>query len=171
LFYSELFPVNKNLQLYVLLVSLASENEWHWLVPFRVTASAHEYSGFHTREWQRPLVTHKREWMQPYSLPVLYVSSLYHLCTFQDLYKSYTQHEKKYGDKGGIENVIVSKRKFQYEEVQSNKWCLLISKKYSPRKIVNNLISDVNCTAKRTLGIWFSDEKNVIINLWSFYRA
>ncbi|EDO45828.1 predicted protein [Nematostella vectensis] len=34
----------------------------------------------------------------------------------QELYKSFTQHEKKYGDKGGIENVIVSKRKFQYEE-------------------------------------------------------
>ncbi|KAK3745548.1 hypothetical protein QZH41_012464 [Actinostola sp. cb2023] len=34
----------------------------------------------------------------------------------QELYKSYTQHEKKFGDKGGIENVIVSKRKFQYEE-------------------------------------------------------
>lgn len=34
----------------------------------------------------------------------------------QELYKAYTQHEKKYGDKGGIEDVIVSKRKFQYEE-------------------------------------------------------
>ena len=36
----------------------------------------------------------------------------------QELYKAYTQHEKKYGDKGGIEDVIVSKRKFQYEEVK-----------------------------------------------------
>ncbi|CAH1261589.1 CRNKL1 [Branchiostoma lanceolatum] len=34
----------------------------------------------------------------------------------QDLFKSYTIHEKKYGDRAGIENVIVSKRKFQYEE-------------------------------------------------------
>ncbi|XP_028409035.1 crooked neck-like protein 1 [Dendronephthya gigantea] len=34
----------------------------------------------------------------------------------QDLYKFYTQHEKRFGDKGGIEDVIVSKRKFQYEE-------------------------------------------------------
>ena len=37
---------------------------------------------------------------------------------WQELYKAYTQHEKKYGDKGGIEDVIVSKRKFQYEEVR-----------------------------------------------------
>lgn len=34
----------------------------------------------------------------------------------EELYKAYTQHEKKYGDRGGIEDVIVSKRKFQYEE-------------------------------------------------------
>lgn len=34
----------------------------------------------------------------------------------QDLYKSYTIHEKKYGDRAGIENVITSKRRFQYEE-------------------------------------------------------
>jgi crooked neck len=32
------------------------------------------------------------------------------------LYKAYTIHEKKYGDWTGIEDVIVSKRKFQYEE-------------------------------------------------------
>lgn len=39
----------------------------------------------------------------------------------QDLYKAYTIHEKKYGDRVGIENVIMSKRKFQYEEaVQEN---------------------------------------------------
>ena len=38
------------------------------------------------------------------------------LHVFQELYKAYTQHEKKYGDRGGIEDVIVSKRKFQYEE-------------------------------------------------------
>nr|CAD7423040.1 unnamed protein product [Timema monikensis] len=34
----------------------------------------------------------------------------------QELYKAYTIHEKKYGDRTGIEDVIVSKRKFQYEE-------------------------------------------------------
>ncbi|XP_022203014.2 protein crooked neck [Nilaparvata lugens] len=38
-----------------------------------------------------------------------------------ELYKAYTIHEKKYGDRTGIEDVIVSKRKFQYEEeVKSN---------------------------------------------------
>lgn len=35
----------------------------------------------------------------------------------QEIYKAYTIHEKKYGDRAGIEDVIVSKRKFQYEEV------------------------------------------------------
>ncbi|KAG8182521.1 hypothetical protein JTE90_002059 [Oedothorax gibbosus] len=34
----------------------------------------------------------------------------------QELFKSYTIHEKKYGDRAGIENVIVSRRKYQYEE-------------------------------------------------------
>ena len=34
----------------------------------------------------------------------------------QDLYKAYTIHEKKYGDRTGIESVITSKRRFQYEE-------------------------------------------------------
>merc|ERR1711892_1004638 len=33
-----------------------------------------------------------------------------------ELYKSYTIHEKKFGERAGIENVILSKRKFQYEE-------------------------------------------------------
>lgn len=38
-----------------------------------------------------------------------------------DLYKAYTVHEKKFGDRAGIEDVIVSKRKFQYEqEVNEN---------------------------------------------------
>ncbi|KAI5711483.1 hypothetical protein M8J75_000733 [Diaphorina citri] len=38
-----------------------------------------------------------------------------------EIYKAYTIHEKKYGDRAGIEDVIVSKRKFQYEEeVNSN---------------------------------------------------
>jgi len=35
-------------------------------------------------------------------------------CT--ELFKAYTIHEKKFGERSGIENVILSKRKFQYEE-------------------------------------------------------
>ncbi|KZC11309.1 Protein crooked neck [Dufourea novaeangliae] len=39
----------------------------------------------------------------------------------QEIYKAYTIHEKKYGDRSGIEDVIVSKRKYQYEqEVNEN---------------------------------------------------
>ncbi|XP_066532408.1 crooked neck-like protein 1 [Hoplias malabaricus] len=34
----------------------------------------------------------------------------------QELFKSYTVFEKKFGDRRGIEDVIVSKRRFQYEE-------------------------------------------------------
>ena len=34
----------------------------------------------------------------------------------QELFKAYTHFEKKYGDRAGIENVVISKRKFQYEE-------------------------------------------------------
>lgn len=38
-----------------------------------------------------------------------------------ELFKAYTIFEKKFGNRAGIENVIVSKRKFQYEEeVNSN---------------------------------------------------
>lgn len=33
-----------------------------------------------------------------------------------DVYKAYTVHEKKYGDRSGIEDVIVSKRRYQYEQ-------------------------------------------------------
>jgi len=33
-----------------------------------------------------------------------------------ELYNAYTIHEKKFGERAGIENVIMSKRKFQYEE-------------------------------------------------------
>lgn len=33
-----------------------------------------------------------------------------------ELFKAYTIFEKKFGNRSGIENVIVSKRKFQYEE-------------------------------------------------------
>ncbi|XP_047138151.1 crooked neck-like protein 1 isoform X1 [Hydra vulgaris] len=34
----------------------------------------------------------------------------------QELFKNYTTFEKRFGDRSGIEDVIVSKRKFQYEE-------------------------------------------------------
>ena len=34
----------------------------------------------------------------------------------QELFKAYTHFEKNYGDRAGIETVIISKRKFQYEE-------------------------------------------------------
>ncbi|KAK2719496.1 protein crooked neck-like [Artemia franciscana] len=41
--------------------------------------------------------------------------------TAQELYKAYTIHEKKFGDRSAIEDVIVNKRKIQYEqEVKSN---------------------------------------------------
>ncbi|CAL8072243.1 unnamed protein product [Orchesella dallaii] len=54
---------------------------------------------------------------------VIYKYALEHMVKerCQDLYKAYTIHEKKYGDRVGIENVILSKRKFQYEEaIQEN---------------------------------------------------
>lgn len=49
---------------------------------------------------------------------VIYKYALDHLSKERtaDLYKAYTIHEKKYGDRSGIEDVIVSKRKFQYEQ-------------------------------------------------------
>ncbi len=34
----------------------------------------------------------------------------------KELFKVYTQFEKKYGDRAGIEDVVISKRKLQYEE-------------------------------------------------------
>ncbi len=34
----------------------------------------------------------------------------------QELYKMWISFEKKHGDKGGIEQVILGKRRFQYEE-------------------------------------------------------
>ena len=36
------------------------------------------------------------------------------------LYNEYTRHEKKYGDRSSIDDVIVSKRRFQYEEALKN---------------------------------------------------
>lgn len=35
----------------------------------------------------------------------------------EEIYKAYTVHEKKFGSRTAIEDVIVSKRRFQYEEV------------------------------------------------------
>lgn len=38
-----------------------------------------------------------------------------------DLFKAYTHFEKKYGDRSGIEDVVINKRKYQYEdEIQAN---------------------------------------------------
>lgn len=54
---------------------------------------------------------------------VIYKYALDHIPKDQtkELYKAYTIHEKKYGDRSGIEEVIVSKRKLQYEqEIQEN---------------------------------------------------
>ncbi|XP_023022464.2 pre-mRNA splicing factor crn [Leptinotarsa decemlineata] len=49
---------------------------------------------------------------------VIYKYALDHIPKDQtkELYKSYTIHEKKYGDKSDIDEVIESKRKFQYEQ-------------------------------------------------------
>lgn len=49
---------------------------------------------------------------------VIYKYALEHLDKDKtiELYKAYTVHEKKYGDRSGIEDVIVSKRKYQYEQ-------------------------------------------------------
>ncbi|ELT94667.1 hypothetical protein CAPTEDRAFT_207252 [Capitella teleta] len=49
---------------------------------------------------------------------VVYKYALDHLPKEQceEIYKQYTIHEKKYGDRSGIEDVIVSKRRFKYEE-------------------------------------------------------
>lgn len=49
---------------------------------------------------------------------VIYKYALAHIPKEEtkELYKSYTIHEKKFGDRTGIEEVIVSKRKFQYEQ-------------------------------------------------------
>jgi crooked neck len=35
----------------------------------------------------------------------------------EEIYKAYTIHEKKFGSRTAIEDVIVSKRRFKYEEV------------------------------------------------------
>lgn len=53
---------------------------------------------------------------------VIYKYALEHLPKDKtiELYKAYTVHEKKYGDRSGIEDVIVSKRKYQYEQEVAN---------------------------------------------------
>lgn len=47
----------------------------------------------------------------------------------QNLYKAYTIYEKKFGDKTSIEQVISSKRKFQYEQVIQVISCIKIGRK------------------------------------------
>lgn len=54
---------------------------------------------------------------------VIYQYALQHMdrSVCDELYKHYTIHEKKYGDRQGIENVVVSKRKLKYEtELEEN---------------------------------------------------
>ncbi|KAA0199450.1 hypothetical protein HAZT_HAZT006644 [Hyalella azteca] len=48
----------------------------------------------------------------------IYKYALDHMSKDQclNLYNEYTRHEKKYGDRSSIDDVITSKRKFQYEE-------------------------------------------------------
>ncbi|XP_048259858.1 crooked neck-like protein 1 [Haliotis rufescens] len=49
---------------------------------------------------------------------VIYKFALDHLPkeACQEIYKQYTMHEKRYGSRAAIEDVIVNKRRFQYEE-------------------------------------------------------
>jgi len=49
---------------------------------------------------------------------IIYKYALEHIpkSNTQEIYKAYTIHEKKYGDRSGIEDVIMSKRKHQYEQ-------------------------------------------------------
>ncbi|VDI84315.1 crooked neck [Mytilus galloprovincialis] len=50
---------------------------------------------------------------------LIYKYSLDHLPkdSCQEIYKHYTVHERKFGSRAAIEDVIVSKRRFKYEEV------------------------------------------------------
>lgn len=52
---------------------------------------------------------------------MIYKYALEHLpkSSCDDIFRAYTIHEKKFGDRTDIEDVITSKRKFQYEEVRS----------------------------------------------------
>uniref|UniRef100_A0A915KUN6 Crooked neck protein n=1 Tax=Romanomermis culicivorax TaxID=13658 RepID=A0A915KUN6_ROMCU len=49
---------------------------------------------------------------------VIYKYGLDHLAKEKcsEIFKFYTQHEKKYGERSGIESVVISRRKAQYEE-------------------------------------------------------
>ena len=53
----------------------------------------------------------------------------------QELFKNYTIHEKRYGDRAGIEDVVISKRRFQYEEVSYYDIILL----YSAARLVSRV--------------------------------
>ena len=44
--------------------------------------------------------------------------------SFPEIYKAYMIHENQFGSRAAIEDVIVSKRRFQYEEVR---WCVCCS--------------------------------------------
>ena len=61
-------------------------------------------------------------WLQHDRARAIYKYALDHLpkekC--EEIYKQYTVHEKKYGNRAGIEDVIVSKRRFKYEEVRTS---------------------------------------------------
>jgi crooked neck len=47
----------------------------------------------------------------------------------EDIYKAYTIHEKKHGDKAGIETIISNKRKIKYEEVKLMGFKLILKEK------------------------------------------
>ena len=49
-----------------------------------------------------------------------------------NLYNSYTQFEKQYGGQEGIEDVVISKRRVQYEEVFSMKLLFVYFRKLFP---------------------------------------
>ena len=51
----------------------------------------------------------------PFPTEASHVLCRQHL-TVQELFENYTLFEKKYGDRAGVEDVIISKRRFQYEE-------------------------------------------------------
>ena len=61
--------------------------------------------------------------------------------TCQEIYKAYTVHEKKYGDRAGIEDVIVSKRKFQYEEVYI--WPFLSDREFNILEILDETVQTI----------------------------
>lgn len=52
---------------------------------------------------------------------VIYKYALDHLPkeACEQIYKQYTVYEKKHGSRVGIEDVIVNKRKFKYEDVSA----------------------------------------------------